>query len=139
MAAVFDTAILSDTTALLVVEVAGRRRTVTWTNDKAVELLGYGPEDFAGLPVDQLLPSLRGGELKLLLRRERAVQMTLPVRSASGAPLECLVKATPDQTGRLWTLQLFVVDQDQERVSRATADAHERRFATLTERSPIPT
>ena len=139
MAAVFHSAILSDRMALLVVEVAGRSRTVSWTNDMAVELLGYAAEDFAAMPVERLLPSLRGGELRLLLRRERAVQMTLPVRSASGAPLECLVKATPDQTGRLWTLQLLVVDQDQERVSRATADAHERRFATLTERSPIPT
>ncbi|GAB3347147.1 EAL domain-containing protein [Modestobacter lapidis] len=139
MAAVFHTAILSDRMALLVVEVVGRRRTVVWTNDKAVELLGYAPEDLSALPLEQLLPSLGGGELRLLLRRERAVQMTLPVRSASGAPLECIVRANPDQTGRLWTLRVFTVDAGDQRVSRATADAHERRFATLTERSPIPT
>jgi diguanylate cyclase (GGDEF)-like protein/PAS domain S-box-containing protein len=139
MAAVFHTAILSDRMALVVVEVVGRTRTVIWSNDKAVELFGYAPEDFAGLPVEQLLPTLRGGELKLLLRRERAVQMALPVRSSSGSPVECMVKATPDQAGRLWTLRMFAVDEDQARASKATADAHERRFATLTERSPIPT
>jgi diguanylate cyclase (GGDEF)-like protein/PAS domain S-box-containing protein len=139
MAAVFHSAIRSDRTALLVVRAVGRSRTVSWTNDKAGELLGYAAGDFAGMPVERLLPSLGGGGLTLLLRRERTVRMTLPVRSADGAPLECLVKSTPDQTGRLWTLQLSVVDEDPERVSRVTAAAHERRFATLTERSPIPT
>jgi diguanylate cyclase (GGDEF)-like protein/PAS domain S-box-containing protein len=139
MAAVFHTAVLSDQMALIVVEAVGDQRRVTWNNEKAVQLLGYAAEDFADLPVEQLLPSLRGGELKLLLRRERAVTMTLPVRSASGVPVECLVKAHPAPAGRLWTLRLFAAADEQEHVSRATADAHERRFATLTERSPIPT
>nr|WP_239522192.1 EAL domain-containing protein [Geodermatophilus sabuli] len=39
----------------------------------------------------------------------------------------------------MWTLRLVPAANEQERALRATADAHERRFATLTERSPIPT
>ena len=138
LTAVFHTALVSDR-AMVVVEVVDRDRTVVWSNDQAADLLGYATEDLSAMPVEQLLPSLRGGELKLLLRRERAVEMTLPVRCASGVPVQCLVHATPDQAGRLWTLRISALDKGQERVPRATADAHERRFATLTERSPIPT
>src|SRR5215212_8809509 len=65
--------------------------------------------------------------------------MTLPVRSASGALLDCSVSAVPAPTGRRWTVRMSSTANETERALRATADAHERRFATLTERSPIPT
>jgi diguanylate cyclase (GGDEF)-like protein/PAS domain S-box-containing protein len=136
---VFYSAWVSETTALLVAEGAGSTPRITWGNQGAMKLLGYALEDLRALPVDQLLPALRGGELKLLLRRERVAQMTLHVRAASGAAVECLVVATPGPNGRLWTLRLISTDNDTERALRATADAHERRFSTLTERSPIPT
>ena len=139
MAAVFHGVAVSDAMAILVVEpVAGALR-VSWSNDKAGQLLGYALEDLRALPVDQLLPSLSGGELKLLLRRERAVRMTLPLRCASGALLECAVSAVPAVVGRRWTVRLSSTANETERALRATADAHERRFSTLTERSPVPT
>ena len=68
---------------------------LTWGNEGAVQLLGYGLDDLRSLPVEQLFPTLGGGELKLLLRRERAARMTLPVRTASGAILESVVMTTP--------------------------------------------
>jgi diguanylate cyclase (GGDEF)-like protein/PAS domain S-box-containing protein len=139
VAAVFHAAAISDTMAILTVEAVGRTWRVGWSNEKAVRLLGYALDDLRALPVDQLLPSLAAGELRLLLRRERAARMTLPVRTATGATVECVVAATPAPTGRLWTLRLFSTATETERALRATADAHERRFATLTERSPIPT
>ena len=39
----------------------------------------------------------------------------------------------------MWTLRILSTANEQERALRATADAHERRFSALTERSPIPT
>src|SRR4051812_24785000 len=139
IAAVFHGVTVSDALAILVVEPVGGALHVSWSNEKAVALLGYALEDLRRLPFDQLLPSLSGGELKLLLRRERAARMTLPVRCASGLALECEVSAVPAATGRRWTVRLASTANETERVLRATADAHERRFATLTERSPIPT
>ncbi|HEX8929174.1 MAG TPA: EAL domain-containing protein, partial [Actinomycetota bacterium] len=46
---------------------------------------------------------------------------------------------TPSPGGRTWTVRLLSTANAQERALRATADAHERRFSALTERSPIPT
>src|SRR3712207_8123880 len=46
---------------------------------------------------------------------------------------------TPSPGGRMWTVRLLSTANEQERALRATADAHERRFSALTERSPIPT
>jgi len=139
MAAVFHGVAVSDAMAILVVEPLGGAQHVSWSNDRAVKLLGYAQEDLRALSFEQLLPSLSGGELRLLLRRERSVRMTLPVRSASGALLECAVFAVPTPNGRRWTVRLSSTSNETERALRATADAHERRFSTLTERSPIPT
>jgi diguanylate cyclase (GGDEF)-like protein/PAS domain S-box-containing protein len=139
VASVFYSATVSDNLALVVAEkVAGRLR-VNWVNAGAVELLGYGLDDLRALPLDHLFPTLGGGELKLLLRRERAARMTLPVRTASGATVEALVTTTPSPSGRMWTIRIVSTTNEQERALRATADAHERRFSTLTERSPVPT
>ncbi|MEU2350583.1 EAL domain-containing protein [Modestobacter sp. NPDC049651] len=137
--AVFHGVSVSDAAAILVVERVGGTARVTWSNGRAVDFLGYGLEDLRSAPFEQLLPSLGRSELKLLLRRERAVRMTLPVRLASGATLECIVSAVPAPVGRRWTVRLISTANEQERALRATADAHERRFSTLTERSPVPT
>jgi diguanylate cyclase (GGDEF)-like protein/PAS domain S-box-containing protein len=137
---IFYSAMVSDSLAILVAEsVPGGGHRLTWGNEGAEQLLGYGVDDLYGLPVQQLFPSLGGGELKLLLRRERSARMTLPVRTASGAPLESVVMTTPAPGGRMWTVRLLSTANAQERALRATADAHERRFSALTERSPIPT
>jgi diguanylate cyclase (GGDEF)-like protein/PAS domain S-box-containing protein len=121
------------------VEPIGGQHRVRWCNDRAVQVLGYAREDIRSRTLAELLPSLRGGEATFLLRRERSVQMTLPVRTASGILVEALVAATPAPAGRLWTLRLASTANEQERALRATADALERRFATLAERSPVPT
>ena len=136
---VFYSAAVSDSMAILVVEIVAGSPRLTWVNDGAVQMLGYAPDDLRALPVEQLFPSLGSGEVKLLLRRERTVRMTLPVRAASGATVEALIVSTPAPTGRMWTLRLLATSNEQERALRATADAHERRFSTLTERSPVPT
>jgi diguanylate cyclase (GGDEF)-like protein/PAS domain S-box-containing protein len=144
---VFYSATVTDTLALLVAETVavGQRMTqrmtrrMTWCNEGAVQLLGYGLDDLRALPLEQLFPSLGGGELKLLLRRERAARMTLPVRTASGAVVESVVLTTPSPGGRMWTVRILPTANEQEKALRATADAHERRFSALTERSPIPT
>ena len=125
-------AVVSDAMALLVAEMVGSTPRLSWANQGAVKLLGYGLEDLRSLTVERLLPSLRGGEVKLLLRRERAATMTLPVRTASGATLESVVVATPSPTGRIWTLRIISRASEVERSLRATADASERRFSTLT-------
>jgi diguanylate cyclase (GGDEF)-like protein/PAS domain S-box-containing protein len=136
---VFYSATVSDSLAILVAETIGGTQLLTWGNEGAVQLLGYGLEDLRATPVRHLFPTLGGGELKLLLRRERVARMTLPVRTASGADVEAVVITTPSPGGRMWTVRMLATANEQERVLRATADAHERRFSALTERSPIPT
>src|SRR4051795_5330115 len=138
VAGIFYGAAVTDMMAILVAERIGGITRVTWGNQGAVKLLGYGLEDLGNLPFATLLPTLSGGELKLLLRRERGTQMTLPIRTASGATVECVLISTPMPSGRMWTLRVVAGANEQERALRATADAHERRFSTLTERSPIP-
>ncbi len=139
VSSVFYSASVSDSLALLVAETSGRTQRFTWANQGAVQLLGYGPEDLCGMPVEQLFPSLGGGELKLLMRRERSARRMLQVRTSSGALLEAGVVTTPSPGGRRWTVMLRSLANEQERALRATADAHERRFSALTERSPVPT
>lgn len=136
---VFYSATVSDTLAIVVAEVVAGRARVSWGNAGAVELLGYGLDDLRALPVEHLFPTLGRGELRLLLRRERSARMTLPVRTASGATVEALVTTTPSPNGRMWTVRIVSTTNELERALRATADAHERRFSTLTERSPVPT
>ncbi|MGY1604855.1 putative bifunctional diguanylate cyclase/phosphodiesterase [Geodermatophilus sp. SYSU D00815] len=139
VAGVFYGAAVTEAMAILVAEVVGTTCRLTWGNQGAVTLLGYDGEDLRRLPVDHLLPTLRGGERKLLLRRERGAQMRLPVRRADGGTVDALVVSTPMPSGRMWTLRVAPISDEHERALRATADAHERRFAALTERSPVPT
>ena len=91
-------AAVSDTLVLLVAELVQGTPRVTWGNQGATQLLGYGLDDLRSLPVASLVPTLRGGEVRLLLRRERSVRMTLPVRTASGVLVEALVLCTPTPT-----------------------------------------
>ena len=139
VASIFYSATVSDNLALLVAETVGLGPRLTWGNEGAVHLLGYGLDDLRALPVEHLFPNLGGSELKLLLRRERAARMKLPVRTASGEVLDAVVSTTPSPGGRMWTIRILAAANEQERALRATADAHERRFSALTERSPVPT
>jgi diguanylate cyclase (GGDEF)-like protein len=124
VSSIFHSATVSDDLAILVAETTGGAPRVSWGNQGAVSLLGYAVEDLRTVPVRQLLPTLRDGELRLLLRRERSAEMTLPVRSASGELVQATVSATPSPSGRMWTL----------RIEPSTPDADDLRFAALTER-----
>ncbi|MGY1664427.1 putative bifunctional diguanylate cyclase/phosphodiesterase [Geodermatophilus sp. SYSU D00696] len=135
VAAVFAAAAAGDE-AVLVVEAAAGTPRVAWANRGAVALLGDAP---SGLPVPDLLPTLPPAELPVLLRRGRTSRLALPVRTAGGRLVDAVVRATPAPSGRAWTLTVATGAADAERASRATAAAAERRFATLTERSPVPT
>jgi diguanylate cyclase (GGDEF)-like protein/PAS domain S-box-containing protein len=139
VSAIFYSASVSDSLAILVAETVDGEQRLTWGNEGAVHLLGYALADLRAMPVGQLFPTLGRAELRLLMRRERSARMTLPVRTASGAVLETVVLTTPSPGGRMWTVRLLSTANEQERALRATADAHERRFSALTERSPIPT
>jgi diguanylate cyclase (GGDEF)-like protein/PAS domain S-box-containing protein len=136
---VFYSATVSDTLAIMVAETVNGEPRLTWGNEGAVNLLGYALADLRGMPVGQLFPTLGRAELRLLLRHERSARMTLPVRSASGAVVDTVVLSTPSPGDKMWTVRLVSSDSEQERALRATADAHERRFSALTERSPVPT
>ena len=46
---------------------------------------------------------------------------------------------TPSPAAACGPMRILSTANEQERALRATADAHERRFSALTERSPIPT
>ncbi|WP_091439207.1 putative bifunctional diguanylate cyclase/phosphodiesterase [Geodermatophilus poikilotrophus] len=139
VSSVFYGAAVSDSLVLLVVEVVDGTPRIAWGNEGATRLLGYGVADLQSLPVASLVPSLRGAEVGLLLRRERSARVDLSVRTASGALVQVVVLCTPTPSGRTWTLQLVPADSGSERVRQATAEIHERRLATLTERSPVPT
>ena len=106
-----------------------------------LQLLGYGLDDLRSLAARRTSsrPS-RGGELKLLLRRERAARMTLPgpYRQRRLARVTRHRHAVARAAGCGPCASLSTANE-QERALRATADAHERRFSTLTERSPVPT
>ena len=136
---VFYSATVSDSLALMVAETVGASPRLTWGNEGAVQLLGYALDDLRTLPIAQLFPTLGGAELRLLLRRERTARMTLrsgPRAAPSSRPSS---SPPPSPGGRMWTVRLLSTANEQERALRATADAHERRFSALTERSPIPT
>ena len=137
---VFYSATVSDSLACSSPRPSAAEQRLTWCNEGAVQLLGYGLDDVRSIALDHLFPSLGGGELKLLLRRERAARMTLPVRTASGAVIEAArhdhARRPAAGCGRCASSR---PSNEQERALRATADAHERRFSALTERSPIPT
>src|SRR3954468_23535785 len=88
VAGIFYGAAVTDMMAILVAERTGGTTRVTWGNQGAVSLLGYGLEGLGNLPFETPLPALRGGDLNPLLRRERGTRMTLPIRTASGATVE---------------------------------------------------
>jgi diguanylate cyclase (GGDEF)-like protein/PAS domain S-box-containing protein len=136
-ASVFYSATVSDAAALLVVESAGETPLISWGNDSAARLLGHPIDDLRRGPLADLVPGLADGGMALLLR-ERTAQVTVPVRTATGSAVECVLVAMPEPSGKRWVVRLIATANELERALRATAEAHERRFATITERSPVP-
>ena len=57
---VFYSASVSDGMAILVAESVGGTPRLSWCNEGAASLLGYGLDDVRALPLDHLFPSLGG-------------------------------------------------------------------------------
>jgi diguanylate cyclase (GGDEF)-like protein/PAS domain S-box-containing protein len=74
-----------------------------------------------------------------MFRRERLTTTSVTLRTAVGETVACRAHAVPAPGGRLWTLQVHPAQSEREIALRASADAHEHRFRTLAERSPVPT
>ncbi|WP_336031742.1 putative bifunctional diguanylate cyclase/phosphodiesterase [Geodermatophilus sp. FMUSA9-8] len=128
-----------DATALLVVDaVGGGALPVSWANEGAARLLGARAADLRGHDLRSFLPGVAPDVLHALLHSGRTAQLTAPVRRATGEHVEAVVVAMPEPTGTRWTLRVISTADELERALRATADAHERRFAAVTERSPVP-
>ena len=89
--------------------------------------------------LDALLPRTPLGGTAALLRRERSVAVELPARDRTGALVELAVVTTPSTEAGVWTVSAQHARSDTERALADSAAAHERRFTTLTQRSPMPT
>ena len=113
----------------------------TWGNEGAVQLLGYGLDDLRALPVDAALPDPRAAVSSSCCCAASGPRgMTLPGphrqrRRRRGRRHDHAVPGRPDVDHA----RALSTANEQERALRATADAHERRFSALTERSPVPT
>jgi diguanylate cyclase (GGDEF)-like protein/PAS domain S-box-containing protein len=136
-ASISSSATVGDATALLVVECVDGEALISWGNDSAAHLLGSPLDELRRSPLAGLLPDLGNGGLALLLR-ERTAQVTVPVRTATGAAVECVLVAMPEPSGRRWMVRVIATADELEGALRAAADAHERRSTTITERSPVP-
>ncbi len=140
VAAVFHAASVGDGVALFVVESTGRGvPCVTWAGVGVERLLGHALSEVPGRPLSAFLPDLPAGGMGALLRAERAVCEHLAVRTATGELLDAVVLATPSPTAGVWAVSVRTGASANERALAARAAAHERRFSTLTERSPVPT
>ncbi|WP_233498875.1 bifunctional diguanylate cyclase/phosphodiesterase [Blastococcus sp. TF02A-26] len=124
--------------ALLVVDRDGAAPRISWVNDATARLLGHQPEELRGLDLRELVPTLDGADLAALLSSDRTAQLTTSVRTRSGTAVEAVVVAMPEPTGVRWTVRIISTTTELERALRATAEALERRFAAVTERSPVP-
>jgi diguanylate cyclase (GGDEF)-like protein/PAS domain S-box-containing protein len=129
---------------LLVVSAPGRpvleQATVVWANRATGQLLRYETRALVGRAMGRLVVPPRPGEHRPeLLRRERTHSTALTMQVADGSHIDVLVRALPAASDPLWALSLRLPKaQDDEAVQAAVA-AHERRFVTLVERSPVPT
>ncbi|MFQ1002427.1 putative bifunctional diguanylate cyclase/phosphodiesterase [Modestobacter sp. SSW1-42] len=127
----------ADATALLVVDRSGAGHQVSWANEAAARLLSRELDDVRGRTLGELLSPMDADQVALLLSPDRTTQMTMPVR-VDGVLHEVVVVAMPEPSGGRWTIRIISTANELERALRATADAHERRFAAVTERSPVP-
>ncbi|WP_157498891.1 bifunctional diguanylate cyclase/phosphodiesterase [Geodermatophilus sp. Leaf369] len=125
--------------AVLVVTVDDAGTRIRWGNAGVERLLGHATGDLLGTPVDRLLPEPPPGGLATLFRRERSVTTDLRARTRTGELVDVTVLCTPSSDAGVWTLSAWPARSDAERALADSAAAHERRFTTLTERSPVPT
>ncbi|HVK30683.1 MAG TPA: bifunctional diguanylate cyclase/phosphodiesterase [Nocardioides sp.] len=140
VAAVLHAAAADTDIALLVAELdPGAEPVVRWINLGATELLGRAASDLEARPLEAFLRRSDGGSLATMFRRERPTSTAVTLRTAVGELVPCRASAIPAPESRLWTLRIDPAQTDLELALRASADAHEHRFKTLAERSPVPT
>ena len=125
--------------AILVVTADGDGARIRWANTGVERLLGYAAADLVGTTVEALFPRPPLGGTAALLRRERSVTLELLARDRTGSLVELAVVTTPSTEGGVWTVSAQHARSDAERALADSAAAHERRFTTLTQRSPMPT
>ncbi|MEI4281029.1 putative bifunctional diguanylate cyclase/phosphodiesterase [Klenkia terrae] len=125
--------------AILVVTADGDGARIRWANTGVERLLGYAAADLVGTTVEALFPRPPLGGTGALLRRERSVTLELLARDRTGSLVELAVVTTPSTEGGVWTVSAQHARSDAERALADSAAAHERRFTTLTQRSPMPT
>ncbi len=131
-------AVRVDAAVVVVVAEAGGPK-VRWAGAGIERLLGHSSTEVLGMALDRLFPETPPGGLVALLRRERSVTAELRGRSRTGALLDLVVTATPSSDTGVWTVTAQHARTATERALADSAAAHERRFTTLTERSPVPT
>jgi diguanylate cyclase (GGDEF)-like protein/PAS domain S-box-containing protein len=141
VAAVFHAVAADPVGALLVLELGGdvTEPIVRWSNLGAGMLLGMAGSDVEGARLSEFLTGRQGTSLTTMFRRERSTSASVTIRTSVGQTVYCVVKAAPTADDRLWTLQIEPAHSARELALRASADAHERRFRVLAERSPVPT
>jgi len=141
--AVVHAAAVSVDLALLVIaaegDAEGSQVRVRWGNAGVERLFGHSAGDLPGMALDRLFPTPPPGGFRGWLRRERSTVAELAARSGTGVPVDLHVTATPSSDAGVWTLSAQPARSATERALAASAAAHERRFTTLTERSPVPT
>ncbi|MEU2349584.1 EAL domain-containing protein [Modestobacter sp. NPDC049651] len=124
--------------ALLVVDLEADVLRVSWANDQASRVIGRSAAELRGLPLVQLLPDVEVAHLRWLFASESSTQLTVQVARAAGGPVEAVLLTMPEPGGRRWTVRIISTANELQRALQASADAHERRFAAVTERSPVP-
>ncbi|SCX55550.1 diguanylate cyclase/phosphodiesterase with PAS/PAC sensor(s) [Klenkia marina] len=141
--AVVHAAAVSTDLALLVIaaeaDADGGQVRVRWGNAGTEKLFGHAAGDLPGMALDRLFPVPPPGGFGGWLRRERSTVAELSARSGTGVPVDLHVTATPSSDTGVWTLSAQPARSATERALAESAAAHERRFTTLTERSPVPT
>ena len=137
--AVVHAAAVSVDLALLVIAAEGDQIRVRWGNAGIEKLFGHSAGDLPGMALDRLFPVPPPGGFGGWLRRERSTVAELAARSGTGVPVDLHVTATPSSDAGVWMLSAQPARSDTERALAESAAAHERRFTTLTERSPVPT
>ncbi|WP_082573251.1 MULTISPECIES: putative bifunctional diguanylate cyclase/phosphodiesterase [unclassified Nocardioides] len=141
VAAVLHAAAADPDVALMVTELdeENPEPIIRWSNLGTTVLLGLARSDLDGEPLSAFVTTPDGESVTTLYRRERPTTTSVTVRTAVGEAVACRMSAVPAPDGNLWTLQIQPAQTDLELALRASADAHERRFKVLAERSPVPT
>ena len=134
---VFYSATVSGTLALVIAESVKGTRRLTWEQRGATQLWATASTTCAPFPWSGCSPpSGRGAEAVAAPRARRA---DVPAGADRGRPDRRVRRHDHPRPQRPHVdVRIISTANEHGRALRAAADAHERRFSALTERSPIP-